>query len=109
MTGDDLTCREAAGLNPGILTAEVKKSVGMESALCLSAPRAHELIRERAREAIERIGSIEPVRPRGPFELRLHFTETERARSEVARRGGRLDADQLTVIRASDEYLDVAM
>lgn len=109
VTGDDFTCREARELNPKILTAEVKKSTGDESALSLSARDAQALIEAKSREALARIPEIEPVWSDGPFEVRLHFTEVERARHEVARRGGRLDSDKLTVIRESSEFLDIVL
>lgn len=109
VTGDDLTCQEAIAMNPDIVTAEVKKSAGVESALCLSARNAQALIKEKTIEAIGRIGSIDRVWQDGPYELRQHFTETAKARAHVERRGGRVDVDQLTVIAESDDYLDVAM
>ena len=71
--GDAAACREAEALIPGVVTAAVKKGYGTHSALHLSKEQARTLIRQKAREAMSRIGEVKPLtvppRPESPLYL----------------------------------------
>ena len=79
VTGDDKVCAEARDLLGPIETAEVKQSVARHQALVLPPSRAQELILERARRAVERVGEVEPLRVDGPVEIRLRYASTDLA------------------------------
>jgi len=70
-SGDTASCREAEELIPGVVTAVVKKGYGLHSAAHLSKERARALIREKAQQAMVRIGEIAPFTiepgPASPF------------------------------------------
>jgi D-amino peptidase len=61
-SGDTASCREAQALIPGVVTAAVKKGYGIHSAAHLSKERARALIREKAREAMSRVGHVAPFK-----------------------------------------------
>ncbi len=79
VTGDDKVCAEARELLGDIETAEVKQAVARHRALILPPAVAQELIRQRARRAVERIGEIEPLRIPGPAEVKLRYASTDLA------------------------------
>jgi len=70
-SGDDKLCREARRFVPGIVTAQVKRGLDCQGGQLLSQPRAHELIRRRAKEAVPRCEQIQPYRVKHPVRMRL--------------------------------------
>ncbi|MEN6548831.1 MAG: M55 family metallopeptidase [Armatimonadia bacterium] len=70
--GDAHLCKEMEALIPGVVTAAVKCGTGLTGAVTLAPQEAHELIRERAAEAMQRIGEVAPLKLEGP----VHFKET---------------------------------
>src|SRR5574341_1130376 len=64
VTGDDLVCADAQRRFPGVVTAPVKEAFDRFVGLSLTPKKAQELIRERARQALEAVrgGKIKPYR-----------------------------------------------
>jgi D-aminopeptidase len=58
---------------------EVKQAVARHRALILPPSVAQELIRQKARSAVERIGQVEPLRITSPVEVKLRYTGTDLA------------------------------
>lgn len=81
LTGDEAACREAQELVPGITTVAVKKGLGRNSALSLSAFEARRRIREGARRAIEhhKDSPIATLVWPGPFVLEKRFFHSDTA------------------------------
>jgi D-amino peptidase len=80
VTGDDKACAEALALVGDVETAAVKRSTSRQSAISLHPVKARELIREKARRAIERLGDFEPYLPPGPYEyVREYYDKTDRS------------------------------
>jgi D-amino peptidase len=79
VTGDDKVCSEARELLGEIEVAEVKQAVARHRALILPPAVAQELIRGKARRAVERIGAVEPLRIPSPVEVKLRYTGTDLA------------------------------
>lgn len=79
VTGDDKVCSEARELLGEIEVAEVKQAVARHRALILPPAVAQELIRGKARRAVERIGAVEPLRISSPVEVKLKYTGTDLA------------------------------
>lgn len=74
VTGDDAACREAQAVMPDILAVPVKRGLGPEAACLMHPAAAQTRIRERAREAVGRAGSMSPFRVPGPVVIRQEFT-----------------------------------
>ena len=83
VSGDDKTCREAEEFIPGVVTAPVKTGLALEGGRLLSVKAAHRLIAERAAQAVQSIGSIEPIRTEPPVTMRLEYV----SRGKVPDRG----------------------
>ncbi|MET9958676.1 M55 family metallopeptidase [Streptomyces sp. NPDC006326] len=72
VTGDDLTCADAAGYAPGAVTVAVKDHVSRYAAVCRTPARTAADIRAAAKEAAALAVRGEPVRG-GPFAVELEF------------------------------------
>ncbi|MER6313936.1 M55 family metallopeptidase [Streptomyces sp. NPDC001581] len=72
VTGDDLTCVDAAGYAPGAVTVAVKDHVSRYAAVCRTPARTAADIRTAAKEAAALAVRHEPVRG-GPFTVELEF------------------------------------
>lgn len=96
LSGDEAACREAEGLIPAITTAAVKKGLGRNSAVSLSAPKARDLIRSQAARAIarHRAAPVAPLKWPGPYVLEKKFYTTD-------------DADQYRLLAATNPTIHV--
>lgn len=72
VTGDDLTCVDAAGYAPDAVTVAVKEHVSRYAAVCRTPARTAADIRAAAKEATALAVRHEPVRG-GPFTVELEF------------------------------------
>ncbi|MFE4260914.1 M55 family metallopeptidase [Streptomyces sp. NPDC056883] len=72
VTGDDLTCVDAAGYAPDALTVAVKDHVSRYAAVCRTPARTAADIRAAAKEAAALAVRYEPVRG-GPFAVEVEF------------------------------------
>ncbi|MEE2753429.1 MAG: M55 family metallopeptidase [Candidatus Latescibacterota bacterium] len=108
LSGEDLACKEAEMLIPGVTTASVKTGLGRSQAISVSATEAHRRIREGISKAIEkqRRDPIPPLVLDGPFEMekRYHFTDEADAASNQP---GAERVDDQTVRFRSDNIKDI--
>lgn len=72
VTGDDLTCADAAGYAPDARTVAVKDHVSRYAAVCRTPARTAADIRAAATEAVKLAVRHEPVRG-GPFAMEVEF------------------------------------
>ncbi|MCY0928414.1 M55 family metallopeptidase [Streptomyces sp. H27-H1] len=72
VTGDDLTCVDAAGYAPDAVTVAVKNHVSRYAAVCRTPARTAADIRAAAKEAAALAVRHEPVRG-GPFTVEVEF------------------------------------
>ncbi|MGW1517914.1 M55 family metallopeptidase [Streptomyces sp. NPDC002287] len=72
VTGDDLTCADAAGYAPGARTVAVKDHVSRYAAVCRGPARTAADIRAAAAEAVKLAVRHEPVRG-GPHTVEVEF------------------------------------
>ncbi|MFF8267914.1 M55 family metallopeptidase [Streptomyces sp. NPDC016562] len=72
VTGDDLTCADAAGYAPEAVTVAVKDHVSRYAAVCRTPARTAADIRAAAKQATALAVRHEPVRG-GPFTVELEF------------------------------------
>lgn len=72
VTGDVAACREACQfLGAEVVTVAVKEGYGRECCRMLAPVRAHELIREAAREALKRVNRCRPYKVQVPLPGRM--------------------------------------
>ena len=79
LAGDQATCREAKQINPNITTAEVKRAIGRTAADCFHPEKAHDLIREAAKKAVQNTAEINPHVVTTPVTFTIRFTDARRA------------------------------
>lgn len=70
VTGDDVACRQALDLVPGVVTAAVKFATGRHSAWCMTPTNARELICARAEVAARGWREVSPLKIQGPVVFR---------------------------------------
>lgn len=85
VSGDDKACAEAADWIPGVVTCQVKTGITCQSARLLPLEKAHELIRTKAVEAINKMNDIAPVVPAKPAVMRLEMMERIPVRNAMSR------------------------
>ncbi len=109
LSGDEAACREVADLVPGITTATVKQGLSRYAAISLSAAKAHELIRDRIRQAVEqqKRDPVEPVRWPGPYLLEKRFLFTNAADGYAGHRLLHRLVDSRTVELRAEEIRDI--
>jgi D-amino peptidase len=78
VTGDDLTCEDAADWAPQAQTVAVKTCVSRYAAVCLPPVRTAELIRRAATAALTAAGRPQAV-PEGPWRFEVEFDATQLA------------------------------
>jgi len=76
IAGDEAVAVEARRFVPNITTAVVKWAVGRYAAKCLHPKKAHEVIREKVKEALSRVGEVKPFRVDEPVEFKLRVTNS---------------------------------
>ncbi|MDQ7843744.1 MAG: M55 family metallopeptidase [Armatimonadota bacterium] len=81
VTGDDQVCADAERRLPGVVTAPVKEALDRFVGLSLTPTKAQELIRERARQAVEAVrgGRVKPYRVKLPVTFEVDFKRTSPA------------------------------
>lgn len=73
VTGDDKVCREARNFMKGVVTAQVKKGLSCQGAQLLSRKGSYDLIVAKSKEAVEKVGSIKPLKVKKPVKMRLEL------------------------------------
>ncbi len=75
ISGDEVACREAAGLITGIETSPVKESIGAYAGICLHPVQCRKMIYRAVCKALSRIDEIEPVAlEEGQVTMEMRFT-----------------------------------
>jgi len=92
VTGDTATCREAHDFfGPDIVTVAVKEAYSVEYGKLLPPAKAHELIREGAKEAMGRVSKLKPYVLETPIRGRLRFPDKSQADAFRPNRSQRVD------------------
>lgn len=73
VTGDDLGCKEAETLIPGITTCAVKRSLGDSEAVCYPPSVTGPMLRQAAAKAAKT--PVAPFVLQAPYEIRIRFSE----------------------------------
>ncbi|HLH84650.1 MAG TPA: M55 family metallopeptidase [Trebonia sp.] len=77
VSGDDVTCRDAAQYAPGASLVAVKEAVDRYTALCLPPSRTGPMLREAARKGVSTAGEV-PL-PGAPYVCEVEFVGTSSA------------------------------
>lgn len=73
VSGDDLGCKEAEELIPGVVTCAVKKSLTENSAVCLPTSKTCELLYNAAYKAVN--ATVSPYKLEPPYEIKIKFSD----------------------------------
>lgn len=73
VSGDDKICKETRSLIEGVITAQVKEGLDVEGGILLSKEKAHELIRNKATEAVKNHKKIKPYKIKSPVTMKLEL------------------------------------
>ena len=73
ISGDDMGCLEAKELISDIVTCPVKKSLGDDTAICLSPENTANLLREKAAEAVR--AEVKPFVVEAPYEIKIVYSD----------------------------------
>ena len=73
VSGDDLGCREAEDLIPGVVTCAVKKSLTDSSAVCLPTSKTGAMLYEAALKAVN--ATVSPYKLDPPYEIKIKFSD----------------------------------
>ena len=86
----------------------MKRGLGRNSAISVSIPRSHALIREGVRKAVDRHRKdpLSPLVWEGPYEMEIRYFDTDDADGSAARPGVERVDDQ-TVRARSDTLRDL--
>ncbi len=106
VTGDDKVCAEARELLGEIETAVVKWGLGRNRALCLSAEKSREIIRNAARRALSLKGEIKPLSFGSPVEVAITYKHTDLADGTHLSCVEERRVDGYTVVRRYREFAD---
>jgi len=107
VTGDDAATKEAQDLLGDVEVVAVKKGLSRTAALCLSPPKARQLIREAAARALRRLGDFKPFVISPPYELKIEFLNSTRALRESMRSEKVERIDARTIVCRGDNLLKV--
>ena len=75
VAGDDKGCAEARNLNPSIVTAVVKKSLGETQALCYPPTKTKPILRSAAKEAVAKAKTIAPKETTLPVTIQIKYSD----------------------------------
>src|SRR5580704_16269980 len=74
LSGDQAAASDLHDIVPSAELAVVKEGLGYYACLSMSATAAHELIRDRAQRAMQRVGQIPPYRIEGPVTIEVEYS-----------------------------------
>ena len=110
VTGDQAAVVEAKALVPGIEGAVVKwgleekhrlGALSVRKAVSLSPVKSRNMIRDRAKRAMGRIGSVEPFTMAPPYTMMVEYTESKYAEAAAMNPGvKRIDENTVTQMRS---------
>lgn len=105
VSADEAGCREAREWLGDVEVAPTKRGLDMHQAISLQPEDACDLIREKARTALQRVGDFAPLTLDPPYECRTDCFTEEQARARAKVKGGEFVAPRSYVVR-SDSPLD---
>ena len=107
-SGDEVACREAEGMFPGIVTAAVKRPLDHDHCEGLDPEAAHVLLAEKVTEAVARLraGECHAFQPELPMLMSVRMTSPESV-DALATRPGITRRDDCTLEAVLERRCDV--
>jgi len=106
VSGDRAAVEEAQRYVPDIEGVIVKEGLSRTSALTLAPAKARTLIREGARRAMDKVGTLKPYVAAPPYAFRTQYLAAQSA-DDKARRPDVVRIDLHTVQVSGEDFLDV--
>ena len=106
LSGDQAAADDLHAIVPEAQTAVVKEGLSNYSCITLSAPAARDMIRERARRAVETASSIKPYRISGPVTIQIEHTTRNALGTEGATGPGTEMIDPRTILYRGKDFLE---
>ena len=106
LTGDRAAVEEMRAIQPSTELAAVKEGIGRYSCLSLSAQAARDLIRESARKAMAKIGTIRPYRIDGPVSIQIEHTTRNSLKVDAGYATGATLIDDRTIQFSGKNFLE---
>ena len=85
VSGDDKLCAEATRFLPDVVTAQVKKGLSCFGAELLPPQKAHQLIHDKAMEAVQKLPQMKPYVIPAPVECKMEMVERNRLPNTAAK------------------------
>jgi len=106
VTGDQTVAQEARAIVPDVEVAVVKEGLARYACISLSADASRNLIREKARAAMTRIGKIRPYKIEGPVTFTIEHTTRNSLSPDAALRPGVQVVDDRTIRYWGKDFLE---
>ena len=106
LTGDEAATRELLEIVPDAEVAAVKEGLGRYTCISMSAAAAQELIRERARRAMQKTGKIKPYKIDGPVLIEYEYTTRNSLPIDASRRTGAEVVNDRTIRYQGKDFLE---
>lgn len=106
LTGDLAAVEEMRAIQPATELAAVKEGIGRYTCLTLSAQAARDLIRESARKAMAKMGTIRPYRIDGPVSIQIEHTTRNSLKMDAGHAAGATVIDDRTIQFSGKDFLE---
>ncbi len=106
LTGDDAATKELLDIVPEAEVAAVKEGLARNTCISLSAGAARDLIREKARRAMQKVGSIRPYKIGGPVTIEYEYTTRNSLPIDAALREGAELVNDRTIRYSGKDFLE---
>ncbi len=104
LSGDRAAAEELQAIIPDAEIAVVKEGLGRYTCLSLSAQASRDLIREKARKAATKIGTIKPYRIEGPVTMEYEYTTRNSLPPGAENRPGAQVVDDRTIRYSGKDF-----
>lgn len=106
LSGDQAAANQLQKIDPDVETAVVKEGIDNYTCISLSAEAARQLIRERAKAAMAKIGKIQPYRLTGPVTIEIEYTSRHALTPDAALAPGAEIVDARTIRFRGKDFLE---
>ena len=79
ISGDRKACEESESIYPGSLAVITKEAYARNKVNCIHPDLSAAMVRETCKQSMKLIGKLKPFKIKGPYDIRLTFTQTSYA------------------------------
>jgi D-amino peptidase len=106
LTGDQAAASDLREIVPAAELAVVKEGLGYYACLSMSAAAARDLIRERARRAMEKMAQIQPYKIDGPVTIEVEYSTRNTLRLDAGLATGSEIVDARTIRYRGKDFME---